>query len=87
MNDAFLAQVYNDIKDGVEHLPGFAFGSGINWQEWLKSEMYWLISLDRELLGRDALSARSLECRHQIALEGARDEATVCAAVDRCLSD
>jgi hypothetical protein len=66
MDDTFLAQVYTDIEDGVEHLPGFAFRAGIDRQAWLKSEMYWLIYLDCVLLAQDAPNPRLLECRHAI---------------------
>ena len=74
--DAFFAQIYSDLQDGVEHLPGFAFRSGIDWNAWQKSETHWLLYVDSLLLAYDSPTDELLRCYHAVVAQKPRDAAT-----------
>ena len=56
-------QIYEDIEDGVEHLPGAWFKGKTLFKEWYKSDMYFTIYLDFVLLGYDKKADELMQCR------------------------
>lgn len=86
-DDSFFRQVYDDVEDGVEHLPGFAFRAGVNQEEWERSEMYWRIYLDIVLLEQPHSTDRLQRCRETIAVHQSRDHRMVRSLVDACLRE
>jgi len=49
-NVCFLLSIYEDVENGVEHIPGFLFKKGIDLVSWQQSDMYMALYLDIILL-------------------------------------
>jgi hypothetical protein len=62
-SNGFFRQIYDDLEDGVEHLPGEWFTGKILWRAWLGSGTYLTIYLDGILLGYDRSSEELMQCR------------------------
>lgn len=59
----FFKQIYEDIEDGVQHLPGAWLTGKILFKEWYKSAMYFTIYLDFVLLDYDKKADELMQCR------------------------
>ncbi|MBI4683612.1 MAG: hypothetical protein HY755_00245 [Nitrospirae bacterium] len=59
----FFKQLYEDIEDGVEHIPGFIFKRGVDYKSWHNSESYLILYLDFILLGFDKSADELQQCR------------------------
>jgi hypothetical protein len=63
----FLKIVYEDIEDGVEHIPGFFLKKGIDFKSWFVSNNYYCIYIDYILLtsndANDTNDTELLNCR------------------------
>lgn len=63
-HNLFLKQIYEDIEDGVQHLPGTWRTGKMLSNEWYKSDMYFTIYLDFLLLDYDVKKTDELiQCR------------------------
>lgn len=70
----FFQQLYEDIEDGVEHIPGFIFSRSIDYKSWHESETYFILCLDFILLGMDKNADELLECRTSVLEQGILSE-------------
>jgi len=68
--DPFLRQVYEDIEDGVEHIPGSFFKRKIDHESWESSEMYFVLYVDLLLLSHDRPTEELMRCRQVVLGQG-----------------
>jgi hypothetical protein len=62
----FLKQIYEDVEDAVEHLPGAWRSGRMLVDEWRRSSMYLTIYLDSVLLQYEKKADELLQCREFI---------------------
>jgi len=62
-NDPFYEIVYDDIENGIEHIPGYFFKQGVNIDQWINSMHYLTIYLDVKLLMTNQPSAALVNYR------------------------
>ncbi|HEX8067898.1 MAG TPA: hypothetical protein VF520_15365 [Thermoleophilaceae bacterium] len=85
----FEEVVFDDLVDGIEHVPGHWLRRGVNWTAWSDEPMHQVLRLDRCLLSDAHLEAPDddlLHCRY--ALEGVTatlDDETLRERVRDCL--
>ena len=46
----FLHEVYEDLEDSIQHMPGRFFSNEVDLPAWEKSNMYMVVYLDYQLL-------------------------------------
>jgi hypothetical protein len=56
-------QIYEDIENSIEHLPGTWFTRKILYKEWYKSDIYFTLYLDSILLSFDKSDDELMQCR------------------------
>jgi hypothetical protein len=86
----FEATVFEDLVDGVEHVPGRLLRPEVDWAAWRADPGYHAVRLDLCLLSSDHLEVdddRLLECRAKLQQWAVRaDDIALREAVSRCLA-
>ncbi len=65
-DNSFLKQIYDDVEDGVAHLPGTWLTGKILSKEWYRSNMYHILYLDSILLTFDKGTDELMRCREYV---------------------
>jgi hypothetical protein len=95
LEDPFFQQLFDDVEDGVEHLPGHLFTGRTDFRAWTGSYEYRLILLDRLLLESRQGTEQLMKCRDHIIQSGLLEEiqrglveeAVIRESVERCLGE
>jgi len=67
--DPLLGLIYNDVEDGVEHLPAYWLTGNINFKSWKQSRAYLTLYLDYVLLEYKKNVESLIRCREVILTE------------------
>jgi hypothetical protein len=82
--DPFYQQLFDDVEDGVEHLPGNPFTGRTNYKLWYSSYEYLLIYLDCMLIRSGKDTAQLMACRDAAIKQKVLSKATIEESVVKC---
>ena len=82
----FLKQIFEDVEDGIEHVPGYFFKRGVDYTSWRASDAYFTILLDLTLLDYDVSAQVLFDCRNEIFKQSLRSGDAIIKSVKACLT-